>query len=162
MTELKTTIKVCIEPRFLDYHLNDNILKQLQNKYLNKCNKDFGYISEIKPDFTIINNSLSRLGGNVFYTVECVLVCIKPDVGNKFSGKIIHTYENGILVEIADKMKVLVPTDKMTGYKYCKDSEMFKKGVKKVKTIKNNDTVEVEITSVQYVDGNYSLIGKLA
>lgn len=158
MSRIKSTFKVCIEPRFLGDRLNEAILTQLKQKYVNKCNKKFGYVSEIKPEIKILDNELSRLGGNVFYTVEGTLICIKPDIGTKFTGKVIHLYENGILVEIAQEMKVLIPTDKMNGFKYVKNQEIFKK---KKEKISDGDEITVEITSVKYVDGNYSLIGKL-
>jgi len=158
MDEITTTVQICVEPRYLGKNIKKHLAKKISEKYLDKCNQEYGYILEVKDDVVVKKNRLAKLGGNVFYKVECTLCRLKPNIDDEFKGKVCMVFEHGIFVEISGKMKVLVPTDKMNGYEYSKTRQYFKKGKKK---IKEEEEVKIKITGVEYSNCNYNCIGKL-
>lgn len=153
---MEETIQICIEPRFIDDNVPHQIEKKIKEKYVNKCNKTYGYVLDVQ-DIEIIDNKISRTGGNVFYTVKCKISSLKPQIGSRYVGNVCMIYEAGIFVDVQDKFKVLIPSDTLEGYKYDSEEEFFKK---KGKVIKEESEIKLEITNVEFSDGIYNCIGK--
>ena len=67
-------------------------------------------------------------------------------------------FQEGLFVEVSNKMKVLIRIDKMNGYKYSKTKQIFKKDEE---TISKGDKIEVVIEMIKYEKQNFNCIGSL-
>ena len=67
-------------------------------------------------------------------------------------------FQEGIFVEVSNKMKVLIRIDKMNGYKYSKTKQIFKKDEE---SISKGDKIEVIIEMIKYEKQNFNCIGSL-
>jgi DNA-directed RNA polymerase subunit E'/Rpb7 len=152
------TQKISLEPSFLDENLKSHLIEKVKKELLGKCDKEYGYITEIYDDIKIINNTISSASYGVFFNIEIQAKVHKPEKGGKYEGRVCMVFSNGIFVEVFGRAKVLIPSDKMGGYKYVKEDSCYKKGKHKISV---NDTIQVEIDLIKYEKQNFNCIGSL-
>jgi DNA-directed RNA polymerase subunit E'/Rpb7 len=150
--------KICLEPKYLDDKIPDHLLEKINSDILGKCDQSYGYVTKVFKKIQIIKNVLSTCGPGVFFYVKFGAEVFKPIVGSIYEGKVCMTSPHGIFVEVFGKMKVLIPVNKMSGYKFDKAGPSFKKGKK---TILEKDTVEILIDMIKYEKQNFNCIGSL-
>jgi len=158
MTRVTMERKIYIEPCHLDGKISEYLLKKIQQEVLNKCDQEHGYVIKIYDNISIISNTISSSGPGVFFLVKFGAKVLKPETGQEYEGRVCLVFQAGIFVEVFGKMKVLIPTDQMGGYKYDKDSSDYKKGNKK---ICQDDEVKIRISMIKYEKQNFSCIGSL-
>lgn len=154
----KVVIKknICIEPEYLNENILENIHKKISEKFLNKCDQEHGYIIKIYSKIEIVKNVISNTSSGVFFTVKFGIKCLKPIVGNKYKGVVCMIFSNGIFVEVEEKLKILIPNNKMKKYKYVND--IYTDGKEK---IREGVEVYLEIEMIRYEKQNFNCIGKL-
>ena len=158
MSRITVEQKISIEPKFLNSKLNCYIFKKLQEKMVGKCDQNYGYILKVYDNITILGNILSSASCNVFFHIRFDIKILKPKIGNLYEGTVFLVFSEGIFVEVANKMKILVHVDKMNNYKYSKKKNIFKKDLK---TISKDDVVEIAIDMIKYEKQNFNCIGSL-
>jgi DNA-directed RNA polymerase subunit E'/Rpb7 len=150
--------KICLEPKFLDDNVIGHLLEKIERDVLGKCDQYYGYVVKVFKKIQIVENIISAAGPGVFFLVKFGAQVLKPEVGSEYEGTVCMTSPHGIFVEVFGKMKVLIPTDKMAGYKFDKTGPFFKKGKK---TISEGDTVQIAISMIKYEKQNFNCIGCL-
>lgn len=158
MSRITMERKICLEPRFLDSKITEHIREKIQHDILGKCDQSYGYVTKIFKNIQIVENIVSTSGSGVFFLVKFGAEVFKPEIGSEYEGRVCMTSPHGIFVEVFGKMKVLIPADKMDGYKFDKSGPYFKKGKK---TISEGDTVRIEINMTKYEKQNFNCIGSL-
>jgi DNA-directed RNA polymerase subunit E'/Rpb7 len=148
---------IYIAPAFLTSNIKKTIKDKLNTELINKCDRDYGYITYIK-DIEIVHNSISPTGSGAFFYVKFKADIIRPEIGKEYNGNICMIFSNGIFVEMVGKMKVLIPVNKTNGYLYDKGESCFKKGSD---LLKKDQNVKVKIDMIKYEKGNFSCIGSL-
>jgi DNA-directed RNA polymerase subunit E'/Rpb7 len=136
----------------------EHIYEKLCTDLLNKCDDTYGYILKIYKKIHILGNSVSSATSDVFFHVEFCIKAMKPNKGDEYTGKVCMIFSNGVFVQVEGKMKVLIPSTKLTSYTYNKDTNSFQK---KRSSIKVGDELEVVIDLVKYEKQNFSCIGSL-
>ena len=53
--------KICLEPQYLYYNLNENLLKKTREVCKDECSKENGYILEVKRIVKIKDNYISNV-----------------------------------------------------------------------------------------------------
>lgn len=157
MSRINIEKKICLEPHMLNENISDYLLKKIKNEYIGKCDQNYGYINKIFEDIHILDNIISSASSGVFFRVKFTALANKPEVNSKYEGKVCMIFPNGIFVEVYDKMKVLIPNDKMNPYKYQKNNT-YKNGNK---VIENGDTVKFQINMIKYEKQKFNCIGSL-
>ena len=150
--------KICLEPKYIDNKITEHLLEKIQRDVLGKCDQSYGYVTKVFKKIQIIENTVSSGGPGVFFLVKFGAHVLKPEVGPVYEGKVCMTSPHGIFVEVFGKMKVLIPANKMGGYKFNKTGPFFQKSKK---TISEEDTVQIEIDMIKYEKQNFNCIGSL-
>lgn len=156
MSKVVIQKNICIDPEYLNENILDNIHKKICEKFLNKCDQEHGYIIKIYPRIEIVKNVISNTSSGVFFTVKFGIKCLKPVLGNKYKGIVCMVFPNGIFVEVEEKLKILIPNNKMKKYKYINDIYTDNK-----EKICQGVEVELEIEMIRYEKQNFNCIGKL-
>jgi DNA-directed RNA polymerase subunit E'/Rpb7 len=125
---------------------------------LGKCNQEHGYIVKIYDKIKIIDNKISPASLGIFFNVKFGIKAIKPEVNGVYKGVICMCFGQGIFVEIFEKVKALIPADKLGLFKWDKMSNTFKNGDK---SLKCKDEVEIEINMIRYEKSHFNCIGSL-
>lgn len=162
METITIDTQLCIEPRYLTSQIRKHIYNKLKTQLVDKCTQEYGYITDVDENITILSNKIATSGCNVLANVRCTITRLKPRVGDEFNGIVCMIYGengNGIFVEIQNKMKVLVPFEQMAGYKYNKSKQIFQndRGDK----IGEKSEVVIVIQKIQYKSNNFNCIGRL-
>jgi DNA-directed RNA polymerase subunit E'/Rpb7 len=144
----------------LNCHIISNIHKKIEQKYLNTCNIDHGYIFHISDDVKIISNHVSNVSTDVVFTVEFGVKMFKPEQDIKIVGNVFMISVYGAFLETIHKMKVLIPAKKLalSGYKYDQNTNTFASFGDK---ISKGDNLEVTLEMVKYEKGAFNCIGGL-
>lgn len=161
MTTVKVTETIYMEPSTLCSNLKTLIKRALIARMDGKCDQTYGYILGVEDGIKIKNNTVSSASDGVFFTVEFKIKALKPKIGDEFKGTVCMVFEQGIFVEVENKMKVLIPTEKMTGFKYSKSKERFKSTGAPKKYISRGDGITVILDKIKYENQNFSCIGSL-
>ena len=150
--------RVCIRPEFLDSNIHKYIEKKVRESYLNDCTKDIGYITAIKKIVKIKDNYLSNSCSDIVFEVIIDVENIKPDIGSIFKGNVCMIFQDGILINVQNIMKVLIPLSSLKGYKLIGDEFV---SIEEESKIKINDQVNVKIIGSKYTRKNYACFGEL-
>jgi DNA-directed RNA polymerase subunit E'/Rpb7 len=152
--------QVYLEPSFLDKNIKKHIQNQIEKDMIGNCSQEYGYVMNIGEGIEILSNSVSNTEVGVYFLVKFRVETLKPESGKKYTGKIFMLFQEGIFIEVIQKLKVLVPFDKLAqiGYKYDKDNNTFVKG----KNVLKKDTeVQFQIDLIRYEKQNFNCIGSL-
>ena len=120
-----------------------------------KCTHRYGYVISIDPGISILGNQIVA-DGHILCDVEFKVQTLKPYIGQKLDGIVCMIFTDGIFVEV-HKMKVLVPSNKITEYTYDSSTGEFVGD----KTISNGQTVRVKLEQIKYDQRGFNCIGVL-
>lgn len=149
--------RICIDAKFLDKtNIMDHILQKLRDLTKNECSSEHGYILKVIEIEDIISNKISPATSEIVFEVIFKAKNIKPKIDDIFEGIVCMILQEGILLEVENKFKVLIASSKLKDYEF--DKNMFKKGNK---IIKKNDIVSVSIKGVDYDKHKFSCYGEL-
>jgi DNA-directed RNA polymerase subunit E'/Rpb7 len=158
MSRIVIEKRVSIKPFALDSNLQEHLYSKICEEMLEKCDSTNGYIMKIYKNIKILENSVSSASPNVFFLIQFTAKVMKPEVGSTYTGTVCMVFSHGIFVEVGEKMKVLVPTNKLKEYTFVPGKNMFKKGSV---VICQGDKLDVSIDMIKYEKHNFNCIGNL-
>ena len=150
--------KVTIESMYLDNNIKNHLLNKLKKTMEGKCTYDNGYIITVNKIITIGNNIIGGANSLAIFDITYEAKILKPKKGHVLTGKVFMVFPYGILIDICGKMNVLVPVEKMEGYKYQEESNSF---TLLKHSIQNEVELSIEIIDTKYEKKQFSCIGKL-
>ena len=150
------TTKVFLNPEELDSNIKFCLQKKIVDIYENKCSEDYGYIIKIKNIEKIIDTNISPTNSYIFFTVKVNITCLKPDISESYESVVCVIFNKGIFTEIENKLKVLIPIDRIKNYKLNEDLTVCTtNGV----DIKKGSILKVKIYDYKYSNGNFNCLG---
>lgn len=149
--------RISIHPNCLNKDIEQHIYNKLESLFKNSCTKEHGYILSIDKDIKVLENEVG-IDGSTMFIVEIKVKTLKPFVDQVIEGKVCGVFEEGIFIDVVEKMKVLIRSDKLPHYTYCKYDESFVNGKKK---IQKGDEIWVKIKQIKYDKNSFSCIGDL-
>ena len=156
--------QIVIPPNIIDLDKKtcyNNIENIFIKKYLNYCNKQYGYILEIKKIKKIGELRIDE-SGYITCDIYVNVKRLKPVKGMVLSGVVEEAFTHGLFIK-TDLLQVLIPLYILTKMGFCykevdDNNQFFQKNNK---CIKKGDSVNYIITNIKYEKKNYSCIGKL-
>ena len=149
--------QICLEPKYFDKDIKNHLYEKIKMTMIGNCDQEYGYIMEISPSVTILENFVATSTTGVFFTVKFNAKTIKPEINQIYDCTITKIFPHGIFAEV-HKIKILIPADKVTNFVFDKVSQTFK--FKKTE-LKVGDEIKVEIEKERYEKQNFKCIGKL-
>lgn len=151
---------LCLEPMYLNSNIKNHILEKLKIKFINTCTKRYGYIFKVNRIIEFFDNSISSACHGTNFNITFEIDTLKPEINKIFSGIVCMVISKGIFINIYDKMKVLVPLDKMNGYIYDQSSNSYTKNTNN-SIIGLNSIVSVKIIGIKYSKKEFSCFSEL-
>jgi DNA-directed RNA polymerase subunit E'/Rpb7 len=150
---------ICLEPMYLDSNIKAHILKKLKTKFINICTKKYGYIIDVTKIINFADNSVSSASNGINFNVTFEISTLKPEINNILIGEVCMIISKGIFVNIANKLKVLIPIDKMNGYVYSQSTNSYKKNQNQ--DISINCNVTVKLLGIKYTKNSFLCFSEL-
>ena len=150
--------RIYLEPSLLDGKIIHHLLEKIEKEILFQCDQTYGYVTKVYKKLKILNNVISSSGPGVFFTVKFGVDVIKPEVGLEYKGIVCMIFQTGIFVEVFEKMKVLIPSRQIDGYKFDKATGTFQKGNN---IIEKGDSLVIKVNLIKYEKQNFNCIGSL-
>jgi DNA-directed RNA polymerase subunit E'/Rpb7 len=157
MTERKKiTKKIQTQPSILTSNLYTDIKKLIQESELGACSKQHGYILDVE-NTSVKSCSVSESNSYLNFEVEYSATTLKPKVGSQYTGRVCLIFAMGILVNVAEIMKVFIPTTSHANFTFNPDLNQitYKKDKSEV-TLNNGDLVRISVTGVQFNESSLS------
>jgi DNA-directed RNA polymerase subunit E'/Rpb7 len=136
----------------MDQNIVQHLHKELERLCVGECSEEYGHILAIQNI-----RDAKNIDGTAFL-IEFDAEVLKPTPGSEFTGKVCLVFKDGILVNIADKQKILIPTAKLAPYVLDPVQNIYKHGKKSIAV---GDDVRVSVLSAKYMDQNFCCFGKL-
>jgi DNA-directed RNA polymerase subunit E'/Rpb7 len=108
MSTTTFTKKIQIFPELLDNNIEKSINMVVKQKFEGLCTEKQGYIVKV-ISCKIRDISVSDATSLVDVSVAIEARCVKPLVNTVFTGRICLIFKLGVLLEVANVLKVLVP-----------------------------------------------------
>lgn len=153
--------KVVVQPANLNSEIYNFLHKKLERFYGNKCSEEHGYITEIKKIIKILGTKISPTTSDIIFEVEVDILALKPKVDKIYNSLVCMVFSRGIFAEIKNKLKVLIPIDKIKNYSLNSDENKFSHKNDKTNNIEKGSYIKVEIYNFKYSDGNFNCLGVL-
>jgi DNA-directed RNA polymerase subunit E'/Rpb7 len=147
--------QVYLEAKYLNVNLDKHILEKLQTCIIGTCDYENGYILSVNKILKIGDNKINQMSSCIF-TVSFLATVLKPEIGAQFVGKVCMVFNDGLFLEVHNKMKVLVPYTTFDTFTF--DNDKF---TKDNRIIREGSEVNIEITMIKYEKKNFNCIGKL-
>ncbi len=148
--------RICLHPMYLDQNIMSHLLSEVKKSMEGECTRDFGHILNVTRIVDVKNNCISAATSDIVFTVVFEANILKPEEGRNLTGTVCLLIPTGILLNVQDKLNILVPRATLNGYEF-NQGKYEKEGM----VIKNNDVLIVNITGVQYSKKKFSCIGRL-
>lgn len=133
-----------VQPCDLNSNIEFFLRDKIEEKWLNQCIKQYGYIVDIKR-IKSFSNDISMSFPHVLFTVKFDAVIVDPKIGDLLTGKItIIDIENHGMVVKNDLFLTFIPT----------------KDINCVNLLREGDEVEFEITFKRYKNNKFNYIGR--
>lgn len=145
-----------LSPAYFDTGIKKHLFNKLKQETENECSEQNGYIINVKKLVRIINNSISPTTSETIFDLEFQAETIKPVKNQEFSAVVCMVFSEGILAEVKNKLKVLIPMHYIEGYEF---SNCILR--KDEKTIEKNSVIDIIVVSAKYSDGAFSCIAQL-
>lgn len=152
------TRRICLESKFLDSNILRHIFNKIVDLTKNECTKEYGYIINIKRIISIDDSCISAASSDNVFTITFEAITIKPEIGSVLEGIVCMIFPNGILLNIEDKMKFLIPLSSLIGYELNKQECFYFNEKRK---ISKNDRVSVSVMDVKYKNQTFMCFGNL-
>jgi DNA-directed RNA polymerase subunit E'/Rpb7 len=148
--------KISLHPKYICSNINKYLYDKLNYDYKNKCLQKSGYILEIYPDFTILNNNMYSSTLSIILDVRLSMKVLKPEIGTKLNVKVLHVLKNGILTECENVLKVFIPSVNIKNMNFDSLKKCF---TDNQNSIIVSDIIEIEISKVRYENNKFDCIG---
>lgn len=150
--------RICLEPQFLDSNIMEHLFEKVKTSVQNECTKEYGYVISVKRIVGITDNWISSANSDIVFNVVFEAETLKPEVGLQLQGNVCMIFPNGILLDIQNKFKFLVPLESLKEYELDRVSMCYEKGDTK---IKNGDELTVEVVEIKYKEQSFMCFGNL-
>ena len=157
MNNVTLTQQITIEPEDMNSRLKSTILDLLVQRSVGKCTAANGYTVRVEPEFKLLSNKINAFGVGIF-TVQYTVVSLKPAPGMEMDGTVCMVFDGGLLLDVEERMKVLIPSENLKGYKFSADNSCF---VKKSRKLSEGSVVTVKISRAEFRDGQFNCFGEL-
>jgi len=139
----------------------ENILKEkLDEMYLKKFTKQYGYVLEILDFDYSSDNILSRINQDVFVKCNVKVVSIIPEIDKIYYGIVKFIYPQGIFIKLLNIFDTLIPFDYLNKSGYIFDNGTFiNKESKHI--ISKESIVNVSVIDIKYDNKTFNCIAKL-
>ena len=154
--------RICIEPQYLDSEIESHLLNKIKKVTKNECSKEYGYILEVLQIIEIKNNNVSSANSDIVFTVIFEAKTLLPNIGNKYSGKILLILPESILLVIIHKrLRSLIPVSNLQDYIYNGESKQYHSKNNPNKILMIGNTVCTKIVGMKYNKQTFSCFGTL-
>lgn len=159
MSRITIREKIPLEPNCLSSKLISHLSDKVEKMFLGKCDSTYGYILKLYDDIRIISNTISNTNSDIIFDITFSAKVLKPEIGKEYTGIVCMIFSHGIFLSVSDKMKILIPADKLTGFTFNPKTKTFKN---KSGTIIQTDTkLTSKIELTRYEKNNFSCIGRV-
>lgn len=151
---------VPIEFKYLDKDIKQHMLRILREAMNKCCSSTYGYITEVKKIIEIGENKISPSNSLVIFKIVYEADVLKPFVGNIISGTVSIVLQNGdgIMVNICNKIQVLIPSSNMKPFLFNQSQLLFEYDSVK---IQKGCQINLEIVASKYEKKQYKCIAKI-
>lgn len=157
METLSLRRRIPLAPKYFNSNIKTHIYNKLKNSLDNKCTHASGYVVSVDPNIQITESTINIHGQGLFEVLYNIKT-LKPKAGQILDGIVCMNIHEGVLIMVHDKMKVLIPPERLGKYEFDEDREVY---TYKKKTIEKGDSVSVKIELVRYENNAYKCIGSL-
>ena len=161
MTSSSTFIiaKIAVSPEQLNRDIKTYLQHKIKEFYNNRCSQKYGYITNVLRIVQIIDAKISPSTPMTFVTVQIEVECLKPIINQEYDSTVCMVFNRGVFLEVQNKLKILIPIDKIKDYDLNEDNTKL---VSDTKEINKGDIVKVKIYDYKYSSGSFHCLGTLA
>jgi DNA-directed RNA polymerase subunit E'/Rpb7 len=147
---------ICIDHKNLDSNYKKHLLEKINILTKDECSKNFGHIVEVIDIVKIIDNKISSAKANIIFDIIFKAKVLKPIKNKCYDANVCMITEDGIFLDVLDKINILIPKNELSEYE-INDDKYIHKNTKK--NIKYGDIINVCIRDTKYSNKNFSSIG---
>lgn len=139
----------------------ETVLKEkINDMYLNKFTKQYGYILEILDFGYSSDNILSRINQDIFIKCSVKVVSIIPEIDNIYYGIVKFIYPQGIFIKLLNIFDTLIPFEYLNKLGYTFNNGTFVNNEKE-KCITKESIVNVSVVDIKFDNKTFNCIAKL-
>ena len=136
---------VNLKPEFIGSRILEHLHVQVEKDISGECNNENGFITNVISIDRIVDNYIENSSSDIMVEVDITVSIFKPSAGMIVDGKVKAIYNDGILAELYDRQRVLIPS---STYHSCKATV--------------GSTLAVKISAVRYSNHVFSCLGVIA
>jgi DNA-directed RNA polymerase subunit E'/Rpb7 len=153
--------KIPLHSKFLTSDYLSDLFRIAKETFENECSKDYGYILEVKKIVKVVDNYISPVDGSNMFLIILEVVVIKPEIDKVFVDKICMIFNGGIFVNVYDKIKVLIPSNSLTKYKFDSMNKEFINIDNDKLRYRQEDLIKIKINGVKYTQKQFACFGEI-
>lgn len=136
---------VNLKPEFIGSQILEHLKVQVEKDISGECNNENGFITSVISIDNIVDNYIENSSSDIMVEINTTVSIFKPTAGMIVDGKVKAIYNDGILAEMYDRQRVLIPS---STYKTCNATV--------------GSTLPIKISAVRYNNHVFSCLGVIA
>jgi len=136
---------VNLKPEFIGSQILEHLKVQVEKDISDECNNENGFITSVISIDKIVDNYIENSSSDIMVEINTTVSIFKPTPGMIVDGKVKAIYNDGILAEMYDRQRVLIPS---STYKSCNATV--------------GSTLAIKISAVRYNNHVFSCLGVIA
>ena len=145
ISENKIKRVVNVKPEYIGTSFMEHIKQQIEKDVVGECNNQIGHILNVVRIDKIIDNFIENSSSEIMVELEITVSTFKPTLGMIVDGIVKAIYNDGILAELYDKQKILIPSNTYSQINTSIGS-----------------TIAIKITAIRYTNHVFSCVGVIA
>lgn len=151
--------KIAIPPRYIDENMNEYILKNMKSREKTCINK--GFIKRVIAVDVISAEEISMADSSIYFSIECQIDVVKPEVGGVYTAnRILTQLNNRLLVDIEGMFQCLIVNGSASGNFYVFGECSCKLPIKVKKSPETAISLSVVLIAVEFQDKKFVTIGE--
>jgi DNA-directed RNA polymerase subunit E'/Rpb7 len=134
--------------------IKSSIKSKLEILCQDYCSQEIGYITSFIGIKDIRKNFINKQGDKIMFVVDYEISNFKPTEGKSIVAKITHIFEEGVILEYIEKIRILIPKHHLNSQGYYFENKTYKGW-------KIGYPLSIVIDKIRYEKGRFDCIANL-
>ena len=149
---------VLLPPEHMDRSWKTHLHDAVERSFVGKCTAEHGYILKVLGIHKIVDQSITRIDGNIRFNLLIIVRILLPKVGDEINATIEMILPHGIFC-FHKMMRMMLPISRCKPFFLRQDfSNLHLHDPTTGRTIRKNDTIKVTVADVRFENHLYSCI----
>lgn len=155
------TTTIFLQPHHMGSSWRAHLEKAINDDMIGKCTVDHGYIIKVLNIHKILDQSITRVDGNIRFQLQLLAQILLPKIGEEFEATIELIFPHGVFC-VHKMLRMIIPITRCHPFVIRQDfSNLHLHDPSSGRILRKDDPIRVVISDIRFENNFYSCIADL-